>query len=167
MAHPVVAGLAAGAAGTAALNVVTYLDMARRGRPASDLPAQSAGRLVDQVHLPLGEGSASENRREGLGALLGYLTGIGVGVAYGLVRSRVRLPLPAAAVGLAAAAMTGSDVALTVSGLTDPRQWPLSGWVADVVPHLAYGAATAGVYQLAAGSGPTAWTAGRVGRTAS
>lgn len=33
-------GLAAGAAGTTALNAVTYLDMALRGRPASTTPEE-------------------------------------------------------------------------------------------------------------------------------
>ncbi|MCP9968874.1 hypothetical protein LUX57_29935 [Actinomadura madurae] len=40
-------GLAAGAAGTTALNLVTYLDMAVRGRPASSTPEQSVERLAD------------------------------------------------------------------------------------------------------------------------
>jgi hypothetical protein len=35
------AGAAAGAAGTTALNAVTYLDMAIRGRPASSVPDQA------------------------------------------------------------------------------------------------------------------------------
>ena len=34
-------GAAAGAAGTTALNVVTYLDMAVRGRPASSTPERT------------------------------------------------------------------------------------------------------------------------------
>ena len=38
-------GLAAGAAGTVALDAVGYLDMALRGRPASPFP----GRVVDAV----------------------------------------------------------------------------------------------------------------------
>ena len=38
-------GLIAGAAGTAALHAVTYLDMALRGRPASTVPEQ----LVDAI----------------------------------------------------------------------------------------------------------------------
>ena len=39
--NPILRGAAAGAAGTTALNVVTYLDMAIRGRPASDTPERS------------------------------------------------------------------------------------------------------------------------------
>lgn len=34
---------------------------------------------------------------------------------------------------------------MRVLGVTDPRTWPASPWVADIVPHLAYGAATAAV----------------------
>jgi hypothetical protein len=34
---------------------------------------------------------------------------------------------------------------MTVLGVTDPRTWAAKDWVADVVPHLAYGALTAAV----------------------
>ena len=146
MPSPLALGLVAGAAGTAALNVVTYLDMAVRGRGASSMPAQAAGDLAQRVGVDLGEGDTADNRREGLGALLGYATGIGVGAAFGLVRGRVHVPTSVAAVGLGAAAMAGSDTPLTALGLTDPRSWPASSWVMDVVPHLAYGVVTAAVF---------------------
>jgi hypothetical protein len=32
---------------------------------------------------------------------------------------------------------------MTVLGVTDPRSWAAEDWVADVIPHLAYGALTA------------------------
>lgn len=64
MNRNVFAGLAAGAAGTTALNTVTYLDMVVRARPAS------------------GAGAAT-NCRSGLGALLGTAAGLGVGAWYG------------------------------------------------------------------------------------
>ncbi len=32
-------------------------------------------------------------------------------------------------------------------GITDPRSCGLSDWISDVIPHLAYGAATASVLQ--------------------
>jgi xanthosine utilization system XapX-like protein len=151
MPSPLVRGLLAGAAGTTALNVVTYLDMTLRGRGASSLPAQAARRLADSAHVPLGEGDTVENREEGLGALLGYATGLGVGAAYGLLRARVDVPAPAAALGLGLAAMAGSDVPLTALGLTDPRTWPASSWVSDVVPHLVYGVVTAVTFEAARG----------------
>ena len=34
---------------------------------------------------------------------------------------------------------------MTVLGVTDPRTWPASSWVADIVLHLAYGAVTSAV----------------------
>ncbi len=34
---------------------------------------------------------------------------------------------------------------MTLLGVTDPRTSPATSWVADVVPHLAYGAVTAAV----------------------
>lgn len=141
-------GLVAGAAGTAALNVVTYLDMAARGRSASSMPAEAAGKLAHVAGVGLGEGDTERNRTEGLGALLGYATGLGVGASYGLVRARVHLPTPVGALLLGAAAMAGSDVPLTALGLTDPRSWPLSSWAMDVVPHLAYGVVTAWAFDL-------------------
>lgn len=148
MRNPVLLGLVAGAVGTTALNVVTYLDMALRGRPSSSLPAETAGKLAADVHLPLGPENSADNRKEGAGALLGYVTGLGVGAAYGLLRSRVRLPLSGATLLLGVAAMAGSDGPMTALGLTDPRSWPPSSWAADAVPHLAYGAATAAAYDL-------------------
>ena len=83
-------GTAAGAAGPVALNVATYADMAIRGRPSSSVPAKMVGVLADKAGIPLsagGEGSDDEkvqNRQSGLGALFGYVTGLGVGTAYGL-----------------------------------------------------------------------------------
>lgn len=145
---PLLLGLVAGAAGTAALNVVTYLDMALRGRPSSSMPAKAAGKLTDDAGIPLGAEETAQNRKQGLGPLLGYVTGLGVGAGYALLRRRVRVPLPAAVLGLTVAATAGSDAPMTALGLTDPRQWPASSWAADLVPHLAYGLAAAGAYEF-------------------
>lgn len=150
-------GSTAGAAGTTALNVVTYLDMTVRGRPSSTVPAQVAESLAESVGLDLrtGEGEGAEkqadNRRSGLGALLGYLTGVGVGVGYALARPRLArlgalsLPLAGAAVG--AAAMVASDLPAMTTGASDPRTWSITSWVSDIVPHLAYGLVTVAVYE--------------------
>ena len=137
-------GLIAGAAGTAALNIVTYLDMAVRGRPASSAPEDSVQRLADLAGVDLGEGKAAEHRRAGLGPLLGYATGLGVAVCYGLLVRR-RLPRPVAAGVLTALAMSGSNVPLALLGISDPRRWSAADWAADLVPHLAYGAVAATV----------------------
>lgn len=141
------AGAAAGAVGTTVLDTVTYLDMALRGRAPSGLPSQAADRVVTLVGVELGDGEVADNRRSAIGALLGYATGVGIGVAWGLVRPRARsVPLPVAGVVVGLAAMAGSDVPLTALGLTDPRTWGAVGWLSDLVPHLAYGFATVAAY---------------------
>jgi hypothetical protein len=140
------AGAAAGAAGTTALNAMTYLDMAVRGRPASSTPEASVDRLVEiaGVDIP-GEDEVRQNRLSGLAALTGLMTGVSVGALAGLVTTKLRLPLPVLSVLIGAAAMVGSNMPMTALGVTDPRTWDTSSWVSDVVPHLAYGAVTAAV----------------------
>jgi hypothetical protein len=92
MRRPLLWGIAAGAVGTIALDVTTYLDMVVRARPASSTPADVAGALAERAGVELAaDGNDSEsasNRRSGLGALFGYGVGLGVGDAYGLLRSR-------------------------------------------------------------------------------
>ncbi|MGI8682681.1 MAG: hypothetical protein ACR2JO_11260 [Mycobacteriales bacterium] len=151
MRRHLLVGIAAGATGTAALNVVTYLDMALRARPSSEVPAQVAEKMAEKSGIDLAKGidpgEPVDNRKEGIGALLGYLTGLGVGGAYGLFRAAgPRPPALLAGVGLGMAAMAGSDVPATALGVADPSSWPASSWVADVVPHLAYGLVTAAVF---------------------
>jgi hypothetical protein len=135
----------------------SQLDIVVRARPASSTPAEVAGALAERAGVELAaDGNASEsaaNRRTGLGALLGYGVGLGVGGAYGLLRSRLPgSPRPrAAAAGLGLVAMAASDLPATALGVTDPRTWGAAGWVADLLPHLAYGLATATVYEALAG----------------
>jgi hypothetical protein len=158
MRRSVLAGLAAGAVGTVALDAASYLDMVLRARPASGLPARAAGKLAEKAGADLagahddGAEERAANRASGLGALLGYGVGLGIGVTYGLLRPAVpRLPAPLAGAGLGLAAMAGSDVPLVALGLTDPRTWGAAGWASDVVPHLAYGLATALTFDALAG----------------
>ncbi|MFN2496811.1 MAG: hypothetical protein ABR608_13025, partial [Pseudonocardiaceae bacterium] len=72
-------GAAAGAAGTTALNAVTYLDMLLRARPASSTPEETVRRAEELSLLSLSaegpESEAAANRRSGLGALLGIAAG--------------------------------------------------------------------------------------------
>jgi hypothetical protein len=142
-------GAAAGAAGTTALNAVTYLDMALRGRPTSSTPEDTVEVLSDKTRIPIpGEGESHDNRVAGLGPLTGIATGVGVGAALGAARARGWRP----SVGISTAAATvaallGSNGPMTALGVTDPRTWPASSWLADLVPHLAYGAATAAVLE--------------------
>src|SRR3954453_16973026 len=83
-------GAAAGAAGTTALDAVTYLDMAGRGRPARRTPEQSGERVGEGAPLRgAGDHETRGNRLQGLGPLLGILTGVTVGAAYGLVHERL------------------------------------------------------------------------------
>jgi hypothetical protein len=137
-----VRGLLAGAAGTTALDAVTYLDMAIRGRPASETPQQTVQRLADLLGVRLGEGKRAENRRAGIGALLGYAVGAGTAAVYGVV-TRGRLSPRAGAVVLSAMALVAANGPMVVLGVTDPRQWTAADWAADIVPHLAYGVVAA------------------------
>ncbi len=152
--HRLLAGLTAGAAGTTALNLVTYLDMLVRARPASTTPEDTVRVAERRTPLSLAaagpDSEAAGNRRSALGALLGIASGLGVGAVYGAVRpalGRVPLPLLGLAAGLAAnVGTTGPMVAL---GVTDPRTWPASSWLSDLLPHLAYGVVTAAVWERA------------------
>jgi len=155
MLRGVLFGVVAGAMGTVALNVVTYADMAIRGRPSSSAPSKMVSILAEKAGLSLssqGKGSqdqAAQNRESGLGALLGYVNGLGMGVAYGLLRSQlddVPIPLASTAVGLAA--MAASDIPLFALGVSDPRTWGVSGWAADIIPHIIYGFVTVTTYEL-------------------
>ncbi|MCQ0017550.1 hypothetical protein [Actinomadura madurae] len=96
--------------------------------------------------VDLGEGEQADNRKAGLGPILGFGTGLGAGLLFGLVAGRRRVPRPVGAVALTGLAMLGSSAPMTLLGLTDPREWTASDWAADVIPHLAYGAVAAGVY---------------------
>ncbi|MBP2372060.1 hypothetical protein [Pseudonocardia parietis] len=151
-----IAGAAAGAAGTTALNATTYLDMAALARPASTTPEQTVGRIEDVVPSALSQDGpnspTADNRRAGLGALLGIAAGMGTGMAYGLIAPRLtRLPLWARGVVAGLAANVASTAPMAALGVTDPRRWPGSSWVRDLVPHVTYGVATAAVYRRLTG----------------
>ena len=135
----VLRGAAAGAAGTTALNVVAYLDMAVRGRPASTTPQRTVETLAGLAHVTVpGEGATRGNRVEGLGALTGLASGIGVGGLLGLARaSGVRTGTLLTTLIV----LVSTNGPMTVLGVTDPRTWSRTDWISDVVPHLAYGVA--------------------------
>src|SRR3954467_5263336 len=81
-------GAAAGAAATAALNAVTYLDMAVRGRGTSSTPEQSVEKLAETAHVDIpGDEEHRQSRVQGLGPLTGLVAGVGVGVAAGVARA--------------------------------------------------------------------------------
>ncbi len=143
------AGIASGAVGTTALNAATYLDMAVRGRPTSDVPQRATDALFARAGVTVpGEGDAQEARRSGIGALLGILTGVSVGAVYGVVRPLAPgVPVPVAALAVGLGAMVASNTGNVRLGVTDPREWSAADWAADVVPHLAYGLGAALAYE--------------------
>ena len=151
MPNNLLRGAIAGAAGTIALDVTTYGDMLLRGRSASNVPAKVAETMAAKVGLDLGAGGTpeqAESRKSAVGALLGYATGVGLGVLHGALRPHLAVvPRPAAGVILGLGAMAASDVPIAATGASDPRTWGVSGWLSDLIPHLVYGFVTVAVYE--------------------
>lgn len=143
------AGLAAGAAGTTALNGVTYLDMAARGRPTSSTPEDTVTKLAAKAGIEIpGDDDSRQNRLAGLGPLTGVVAGLGVGAALGLARSLGFRPhLLLAGVVAGAGAMAATSAPMAALGVSDPRTWAAKDWLSDAVPHLVYGLVTAAVVQ--------------------
>ncbi len=156
MIRAVLTGIAAGAAGapgTTALNAVTYLDMTGRARLGGTTPGETVGKAEELTGLGLSssgpDADEAGNRRSALGALLGIAAGLGTGALYGLVRPRLgRVPLALLGTGAGLAANVGTTGPMAALGVTDVRTWPADSWVSDLVPHLAYGFATAAVGEL-------------------
>ena len=144
MLRALLRGAAAGAAGTAALNAATYLDMAVRGRPSSSTPQKVVEQSANDAGVDVpGQGDTREHRVQGLGSLSGIATGTAVGSLLGLLRAAGLRPGPVAGPVVAAAlAMVAANAPMTAMGITDPRAWSATEWLADVLPHLAYGAVT-------------------------
>jgi hypothetical protein len=139
-------GAVAGAAATSALNIATYADMAVRGRGESDVPSTMVKNVAEAagVGALASDDEATQHRRGGIGALMGYADGLGVGIVYGALRPAMRgVPVLLAAVVAGAAAMAVSDVSIAASGASDPRSWSGADWAADAIPHLVYGLALA------------------------
>jgi drug/metabolite transporter (DMT)-like permease len=153
MIRTIVAGAIAGAAGEMAIDVFTYGDMLARARPASEVPAKVAGRLAEGAGIELAQpgerADKAENRKQAGGALLGYATAIGVATGYAVLRRLgFRLPMPVAGLAMGAAAMALSDTTATALRVTDPTTWGAEGWIADIVPHAAYGLAAAATLEV-------------------
>lgn len=152
MLRNVAIGLVAGAAGTAALNITTYLDMLVRARPGSSVPATVAGEMADRAGVESlsvqNEGEEAQNRRSGAGALLGFATGLGIGAGYGALRSRLdSVPVYAGGPSLGVAAIVGSDAPAAAFNVTNPTSWGPNAWLSDIVPHMIYGVVTAATYE--------------------
>jgi len=153
MMRTLVAGAIAGATGEIALNVVAYADMVVRARPASTMPGKVVGRVADLAGIEFSQAGErtdiAENRKEASGALLGYVMAVVTAVGYALLRrAGLRLPLPIAGLAIGGAAMAVADSAATALGVTDPRTWGTEGWVADIVPHAAFGLVVAATLEF-------------------
>ncbi len=138
-------GALAGAAGTTALNALTYLDMSVRARPASELPQQAVDKLAAAADHPVpGSGTEKENRLSGLGSLSGIATGVGIGAMAGLLGPVLRhIPLALSSLLIGAGAMAATDASIARLGLSDPKTWSPTDWASDAGPHLGYGLVTA------------------------
>ncbi|NYJ05158.1 hypothetical protein [Petropleomorpha daqingensis] len=130
-------GAAAGAAATTALNAVTYLDMAVRGRGVSSTPERTVEKLAEKAHVAIpGDAEHRHNRVQGLGPLTGLVAGVGVGVVAGLARAA---GFRSGTLLTTAGVLVAANGPMTVLGITDPRTWSATDWLSDVVPHLVYG----------------------------
>jgi hypothetical protein len=134
-------GAAAGAAASTALNAVTYLDMAVRGRGTSSTPEDTVEKLAGKAHVDIpGDEEKRSNRLQGLGPLTGLVAGVGVGVLAGLFRAAGFRSSPPVGVALTTAGvLVAANGPMTVLGVTDPRTWSATDWVSDLVPHVVYG----------------------------
>jgi len=143
----VAVGAAAGAAGTAALNAVTFADMALRGRPSSETPEQTVEKLLERSPIDLpGDEQTRRNRLRGLAPLMGSVAGTAGGVAIGVLRDTLSARRFGATAGISlTVGMLVGNAPMTLLGITKPSDWSAADWTADVVPHLAYAAVTAGV----------------------
>lgn len=136
-------GLVAGATGTTALYATTYLDMAIRGRPPSDTPKRTVERMAGVLGVPVpGDDAARDARAAGLGTFLGHSVGLTIGVVLSGLRSSGWPATRGSTVGLGwVLAMLVGNGPMSALGVTDPRSWNTSDWLADLVPHLAYAVA--------------------------
>jgi hypothetical protein len=142
----VLRGALAGAAGTTALNAVTYLDMTLRGRASSSTPQETVDALAHRAGLEVpGDDETRQNRLRGLGALSGIATGITAGVIVALARPRSSLPNSLVALVAALTAGLLGNAPMATLDISHPTEWSLADWLSDVLPHAAYGAIVATV----------------------
>ncbi|MFB7177297.1 hypothetical protein ACFCYI_06285 [Streptomyces sp. NPDC056257] len=154
--RPIVHGAVAGLAGTTALNMAGYVDIVLRGRPISDTPEITVRSLAEKLHVRIpGDDEIRENRVAGLGPLMGYTVGMGMGVALSLVQAAGLLPTKTSRYAFASVfALTVTNVPIFILGISDPRTWTAADWVSDIIPHGVFAVVTVGVIEKleAAGS---------------
>ncbi len=152
MANKMMGGVIAGAAGTVALDMTTYLDMVLRARPSSETPSTVVGLLAEKLGVtslaPDHKDDKTANRRSGLGALLGYATGVGVGAAYGIVRGKNARSGLFSGVAAGLVAMAVGDIPIAATGASDPSSWSASDWASDLIPHIVYGIVLSRTYEV-------------------
>ena len=151
MLRRILTGAMAGAAGTTALNAVTYLDMVVRARGTSSTPEDTVEAAAKRVGVDVpGEGEERDNRIAGMGPLLGLATGVLVGAGYGATTGVVGRPTPwTGSLLVGAAAMAGANAPMAALGVSDPRTWDSNAWLSDAIPHVAYGLVTAWAFEAA------------------
>ncbi len=139
-------GLLAGAAGTVAIDIATYIDMARSNRPASELPSNVVAAIARRLGATsLADAPENAHRRTALGALVGYGNGLALGALHGLLHPVMKkLPWPIEGVLLGVASSAASDVPAARLGVTDPSSWSPTDWASDLGFHIVYGLVTAG-----------------------
>ena len=140
-------GMLAGAAGTTALNAVSYADMVASARPASGTPEATIKRLEVAANFTVpGNEEQRENRISALGPMTGTFVGVAVGAFLGMALSLGWRPSPLVlAIVAAGGVLIGGNGPMTVLGVTDPRTWTAKAWASDIIPHLAFGVVTAAV----------------------
>ncbi|MEV6181078.1 hypothetical protein [Streptomyces sp. NPDC052015] len=142
--RPLLHGAVAGLAGTTALNIAGYADIACRGRPVSDTPEITVRRLAAKLRIRIpGDEKVLENRIVGLGALTGYTVGLGMGAALSCAQAAGWRPTKAPRYVLASLfALTATNAPIVLLGISDPRTWTTSDWVSDIIPHVLYAVVT-------------------------
>lgn len=149
MRSRLVNGALAGAAGTCALNLFAYLDMAATRRSSSAVPRLAAHAIAARAGLaprPIDD-EASMSRWEGFGEALGYVHGVCQGIGYGFVRARLRESAwRVGAVALCLETFVVGEGACIALGATDPRTWGLQGYARGLLLRLAFGIVTAAAF---------------------
>jgi hypothetical protein len=132
-------GLFAGAAGTAAMTVSSTLEMRIRGRPASNAPAEAAGKV-------LGVEPTGEKEQARFSNLVHWGYGTGWGAVRGLIGG-AGLEGPQAAAAHFGAVWGAEQVMLPALGVAPPFwKWGAKEVAIDALHHLVYAGATSLAY---------------------
>lgn len=143
------AGVAAGLAGTAAVSVLGAVETRIRGRAAVFDPAVMAGRLAAHAGLDLGD-----RERRWAGRIMRWPYGAGWGGLLGVAAPA--LPWPVAGIALGGAVLGFELAALPLAGATPGvRRWGRDEIASDAVNTLAYGLVAAGTLRLLRAAGRT------------